>query len=82
MKARVVETQRTRGEMVRSIAREGRLLDPESLTFSVRQRHIHVSIPALPLFGCVLWASDLTSLSLFLNILEIDIIIESTSQSC
>lgn len=76
MKARVVETQRTRGE----IAREVRLLDPVSFTFGVRQ--IYLLIPALPLFGCVLLASDLTSLSLFLNILEIEIIIESTSQSC
>lgn len=67
MKARVTGTQRTRGEMVQSIAREVRLLDPVSPLFGLRQRQISVKIPALPLFGCVLWAKDFTSLGLFLS---------------
>lgn len=79
-RARVGGAQRTSGEVIHGVAREVRLLDPVSLPFGIRQRQTYVPVPAVPLFDSILWAHDLTYLSLF--ILEIEVMIESTSQCC
>lgn len=50
LSTRVAGTQRTREEMVHSIFREVRLLNPIRLTFGIRQRQTYVPIHALPLF--------------------------------